>query len=312
MNTAFHDALNLSWKIHLVEAGFTDRSTLKTYESERRLVAENLLDFDAKFASLFSQKRPSADDINPNSESGRATGKDEFVEVFKSACEFTSGYGVAYPQNIFNWSPQHSATSILFNPKGSKLIPGRAFPPSTVTRTVDANIVALEQEIPVNGSFRIYVFAGDPTKTRIALEDFSANVGKESSFYSQSATKDYRPDVDFERHNPHSRLFTIALLLAYQKTEVNPLHLPALFRAYPYHIYVDNLVDTRVPHSRAAAHEKMGFDPTLGGVAVVRPDGHVGCVVQLVKGRGTVDALNEYFGSFTSRSRIQTALRAHL
>lgn len=93
---------------------------------------------------------------------------------------------------------------------------------------------------------------------------------------------------------------------------MNLLQLPALFRAYPYHIYVDDLDDIRVPHSKAAAHEKLGFDAALGGVAVVRPDGHVGCVVQLANGSGTVDALNEYFGAFTSSPCIHSALRAHL
>jgi 2-polyprenyl-6-methoxyphenol hydroxylase-like FAD-dependent oxidoreductase len=52
MNTAFLDALNLAWKIHHVEAGFADRSLLNSYESERKLIAENLLNFDAKYAAL--------------------------------------------------------------------------------------------------------------------------------------------------------------------------------------------------------------------------------------------------------------------
>lgn len=54
-----------------------------------------------------------------------------------------------------------------------------------------------------------------------------------------------------------------------------------------------------------AAHKKMGFDAGVGGrgggVVVVRPDGHVGCVVRLVEGSGTVDALDGYFGAFVTR-----------
>lgn len=49
---------------------------------------------------------------------------------------------------------------------------------------------------------------------------------------------------------------------------------------------------------RGAAHAKMGLD---AGVVVVRPDGHVGCVVGLVEGSGTVDALDEYFGAFVTK-----------
>ena len=50
-----------------------------------------------------------------------------------------------------------------------------------------------------------------------------------------------------------------------------------------------------------AAHLKMGLSPARGGVVVVRPDGYVGCVVGLVEGRGTADALNGYFGSFAGK-----------
>ncbi len=46
----------------------------------------------------------------------------------------------------------------------------------------------------------------------------------------------------------------------------------------------------------------MGLDERKGGVVVVRPDGYVGSVVQLVEGSGTIDALNEYFGAFVTKS----------
>src|ERR1700733_659806 len=114
MNTAFLDALNLAWKIHHVEAGFADRSLLQTYESERKLIAENLLNFDAKYAALFSQKLPAAKDIAAATQSGPRNGtsvveENEFIKTFKESCEFTSGYGVAYNANPLNWSPSHPA-----------------------------------------------------------------------------------------------------------------------------------------------------------------------------------------------------------
>jgi hypothetical protein len=45
----------------------------------------------------------------------------------------------------------------------------------------------------------------------------------------------------------------------------------------------------------------MGLDQEKGGVVVVRPDGYVGVVVALTEGSGTVDALNQYFGAFTTK-----------
>ena len=74
--------------------------------------------------------------------------------------------------------------------------------------------------------------------------------------------------------------------------------LPELLSRYKEHVYADDIWDKRVPNARAAAHAKIGLSEDEGGVVVVRPDGYVGCVVKLVHGSGTVDALNSYFSTF--------------
>ncbi|EEQ90998.2 FAD monooxygenase [Blastomyces dermatitidis ER-3] len=311
MNTAFHDALNFAWKVHMVEQGFAKPSILNTYESERKLIAETLLNFDAKYAALFSSRPPSAAEVgaasnnnnNNNDDDDDATSNiNEFVDMFKSACEFTSGYGVVYQPNIFNWGPDHPAKSPLFNPPGVKLVPGRVFPSCTVTRLSDSNKVALEQAVPANGSFRIHIFAGNPDKTRQAVNDFASNLEKKRSFLSSYQRRDIDTVSHFERHNPHSHLFTFCL--TYSNTEGSGAidHLPKLLKAYRHHIYVDNVPDIKAPNARAAAHTKLGFDTERGGVVVLRPDGHIACTLQLVEGNGTVDALNEYFGAFASKA----------
>lgn len=304
MNTAFLDALNLAWKIHHVEAGFADRSLLESYESERKLIAENLLNFDAKYAALFSQRAPTAKDVAAATERGaeKEGEENQFVKTFKESCEFTSGYGVAYDPNNLNWSPSHPAQSSLINPNGNKLRTGRILINSNVTRVVDANVVHLEQEIPVNGSFRIYVFAGKPTTTKQAVRDFAQNLSKKNSFF----TTHLRPDVEsvshHERHNPHSHFYTFCTIFASRRSDVEIARdLPDLLARYRDNVYADDIWDKRVPDAKAAAHAKMGLDEEKGGVVVVRPDGYVGVVASLVEGSGTVDALNEYFASFCSK-----------
>lgn len=302
MNTAFHDALNLAWKIHHVEAGFANRSILETYETERKLIAEDLLSFDAKYASLFSQRVPSAGEVGAAAGNGEGGEVNEFVQVFKSSQEFTSGYGIAYGSNQFNWSPDHSAQSRLFNPKGNTLRPGRVMPSANVTRVADANEVHLEQEIPLNGSFRLFLFAGVPAMTQRAVMDFGANLQKKWSFYSAFEREDIASVSYHERHNPHSWFFSICTTFAAPRPQVDIAEaLPPILARYSDHVYADDVWDPMVPDAKAAAHAKMGLDPTKGGVVVVRPDGHVGCVVSLVEGSGTVDALNDYFGAFTSK-----------
>lgn len=309
MNTAFHDALNFAWKIHAVESGFANRSLLESYEPERKQIAENLLAFDNKYAALFSKRPPSAEEVG-NAKSGDEE-ENEFVQTFKSSCEFTSGYGVAYEPNVINWSPSHPAQSHLFGIDGVKLVVGKAFTPTTVTRLSDANMVHLEQEVPANGSFRIFVFAGSPSKSKKALEDFASNIEKEKSFLSVYRRPDIADVSYFERHNPHSKLFTFNFIFASEKNGIDLPSLPQVVKDYHHHIYADDIPDVRVPHAKFPAHEKLGFDPEQGAVVVVRPDSHVSCVVRLVEGSGTVDALNAYFNAFSSKPLGQGAV-SHL
>lgn len=311
MNTAFLDALNLAWKIHAVEAGFANRSILETYEPERKEVAETLLAFDNKYAKLFSQKPPTASEV------AAATTKDqpeqeenEFVKTFKESCAFTSGYGVFYKANALNWSASHPAQShVILDPAtaGTKLQPGRLNINADVTRVTDANVVHLEQEIPLNGSFRIFVFAGKPSVTQRALKDLAANMGRKGSFYTAFA----RPDADsvshHEKHNPHSKFYTVCTVFAAPRNAIEITRdVPALLGRYLDHIYADDRWDRHVPNAKAAAHAKMGLDEERGGVVVVRPDGYVGVVIKLEEGSATVDALNAYFGSFTTKKLGET------
>ncbi|BCR90036.1 putative FAD monooxygenase [Aspergillus chevalieri] len=314
MNTAFHDALNMAWKIHAVESGFANRSILSTYESERKDIAEMLLNFDAKYAALFSKRRPTAGEVGEASHTSVKAGgeEDEFVKTFKSSCEFTSGYGVAYKPNVFNWDASHPAQSPLFNYPGVRLTPGRAFTPSTVTRLADANFVALEQEVPANGAFRIFVFAGIQDKTKQAIADFAANLEKDRSFLSAYRRPDIKDVSFFERHFPHSTNFTLNVIYAAQKNQVDVNSIPQILRDYHHHLYADDIPDIRVPQAKYAAHEKLGFDPEKGGVVVTRPDSHVACVVQLVEGSGTVDALNAYFGAFSTKPLGQDQQQSRL
>ena len=319
MNTAFHDALNLAWKIHHVEAGFAKRSVLSSYESERKRIAEDLLDFDAKYAALFSQRQTSASEVGQASHSTGGESNNpgeevnEFVKVFKSSTEFTSGYGIAYGPNEYNWSTKHSARSPLFNPEGNTLRPGRVMPTANVTRVVDANRVHLEQEIPLNGSFRIFIFAGIPALTKGAVSDFATGLQRKKSFYTVYAREDIAHVSYHERHNPHSHFFTICTTFAAPRPslEISKI-LPPILAKYSDHIYADDVWDPRVPKAKAPAHAKMGLSEERGGVVIVRPDGHVGCVVSLLEGRGTVDALNDYFGAFVSKAIGGSELHAQL
>lgn len=126
MNHSMHDSWNLAWKLNLAVRGLAKPSLLKTYEAERRQVAEDLIDFDYEHSSAFSSGDPKA-----------------LAENFQRSARFTSGFGSDYAPSVLN-VPQ----------KGSMLGSLRAGslpPPAKVTRYFDSNPVDIQLDIPMLG-----------------------------------------------------------------------------------------------------------------------------------------------------------------
>jgi flavin-dependent dehydrogenase len=76
MNVSMQDGYNLGWKLGLVVKGIAQPSILKTYQSERRRIAQDLIAFDHKFSRLFSG-RPAKDVMDEEGVS-----MDEFKQAF--------------------------------------------------------------------------------------------------------------------------------------------------------------------------------------------------------------------------------------
>lgn len=307
MNAAFMDAANLAWKIHHVESGFADRSVLKSYEAERRTFAQRLLDFDNAYVALMSQdtsvKKTNGIELI-NSGVNDSNKDSEFLRMFKASREFVSGYGVFYGPGIYNWSPDHPAKSLAFNHLGQGPRIGRIMPHSNVIRVTDANKVALDQVIPFNGSFRIFIFAGDYLKNRNLLHDLGRSLERRDGFFQANLRHDVGQVSEMEQNNPHSHLFSICTILNARRVDIDiDEWLPEVLARYRDHVYSDSLQDSKVAGAQAPAHVKMGLDESEGGIVVVRPDGYVGCSIQLRSGSDSADALGEYFNSFIQTSR---------
>jgi hypothetical protein len=101
--------------------------------------------------------------------------------------------------------------------------------------------------------------------------------------------------------------YTICTIFASKRSDIEiSRDVPETLARYRDHVYADDIWDRRVPDAKAAAHSKMGLDEDRGGVVVVRPDSYVGIVVSLAEGNETVDALNQYFGSFCTKKLGET------
>lgn len=87
MNVSMQDTYNLGWKLAHVVKGYSEASILKTYQSERRKIAQDLIAFDHRFSRLFSG-RPAKDIMDEEGVS-----MEEFKMAFEKGNEFASGIG---------------------------------------------------------------------------------------------------------------------------------------------------------------------------------------------------------------------------
>lgn len=88
------DSYNLAWKLAYYVNGLTpavnSNSLLSTYRTERHEIAQQLIDFDRNFSTIFSGQVGSDGGLTP----------EQLMETFKTGNGFTSGVGIEYPENI--------------------------------------------------------------------------------------------------------------------------------------------------------------------------------------------------------------------
>lgn len=145
MNVSMMDSYNLAWKLIYSIHGLTPSAdanssakpdpVLDTYHLERHTIAQQLIDFDRAFSSMFSGKIGSEDGV------GEALTHEQFLEVFSTGNGFTSGCGIEYPENITVSKPKDSANNPI---KGTDYLtgllhPGRRLLNVRVKRFADGN-----------------------------------------------------------------------------------------------------------------------------------------------------------------------------
>ncbi len=185
MNVSMQDAFNLGWKLASVLLGRCSPEILKTYSSERRSVAKELIDFDRKWAKMFSA--PPKDPLNAERE---GVDPAEFQRYFVKQARFTAGTETRYAPSTISGEPtyQHLAEGFAI---------GMRFHSAPVIRLADAKPVPLGHTIEADGRWRIFAFAdlGDPAapSSRLkALCDFLVSS-------DQSPVRRYTPagaDID--------------------------------------------------------------------------------------------------------------------
>ncbi|PWY83417.1 thioredoxin-like protein [Aspergillus heteromorphus CBS 117.55] len=158
MNVSMMDSCNLAWKLAYAIHGLTPDSTtpckpdvvLDTYHTERHTIAQQLIEFDRAFSSMFSGRIGSAED-------GVGLTHEQFLEVFSTGNGFTSGCRIEYPDNL---TVQKTLNGVKNPVEGTDFLtgvlrPGRRLLDVQYKRHADGNRRNLHDDFLSAGRFRI-------------------------------------------------------------------------------------------------------------------------------------------------------------
>lgn len=262
MNVSMMDTYNLGWKLAHVVNGTMPRSVLNTYADERAKVAHDLINFDTKFAALFSGK--------PATEGEEGIDLEEFAKVFEQSHLFASGVDVQYPPSSIVAQGKSLSTQTL----ATGLPLGKRFNSYRVMNQSDSRVWEFQDRLKSDGRWRIVVFAGsilDPVQ-KSRVEKLAKHLDSPTSFIHK-----YTP-----AGKPRNSVFDVLTIHSAPRIEVELADFPTALR--PEHEYWSLFVDDKPHHEpHPQAYKNYGVDPKKGAVIVVRPDQYVAQIVDLAE-----------------------------
>ena len=279
------DCYNLGWKIGAVVNGTARRAILKTYQSERRRIAQDLIAFDHRFSRLFSG-RPAKDAAD---EAGISMA--EFKDAFEKGNMFASGIAVNYGASILVAKPgsatdqgdgtdvapslKDDAEKVVGKQELAKNIKlGMRFPSFQVLNQSDARPWQFQQFLTSDGRFRIILFAGnilDAAQMK-RVQQFGSSLDSPNSFLHRFTPTGKKIDSVIEVLTLHSA----------PRTQMELLDLHEIFhpfdekKGWDYNkVFVD---DISYHEGHGEAYKNYGVDKENGCVVIARPDQYVGWV----------------------------------
>lgn len=298
MNVSMQDTYNLCWKISAVLKGSADRRILKTYQSERRRIAQDLIAFDHKFSRLFSG-RPAKDMMD---EAGISM--EEFKNAFEKGNLFASGVAVDYGASLIvakdgSSIDQGDGTDVgAINSKravskqqlATNVKLGMRMPSFKVLNQSDARPWHFQEILRSTGQWRLVVFAGDVSdKAQMGrVQKLGETLAAKNSFISRftPAGKPINSVIEILTIHSAPRAFT----------ELHDFH--DIFHPYSkrdgwdyWKIYVD---DISYHEGHGQAYENYGVDKNKGCAVILRPDQYVSWVGELED----VQDMDTFFSGF--------------
>ncbi|KAJ6113381.1 hypothetical protein N7523_006698 [Penicillium sp. IBT 18751x] len=259
MNVSMMDSYNLAWKLVYAIHGLTPSGSsgrpdplLDTYHIERHTIAQQLIEFDRDFSSMFSGK------IGASEDGVGGLTHDQFLEVFSRGNGFTSGCGIEYPDNMTTVRDLEGKKNPI---KGTDYLsgilrPGRRLLNVRLVRHADGYRRDLQDDFASTGRFRILCLTstdllkphGTSTQT---LTQLGAMISRFPPSVLEQVVVHPRLENDFVWTDIPREIKQYSEMSFYSGYEIDDV----------YGIY--------------------GVNPAEGALAVVRPDGYIGVIADL-------------------------------
>lgn len=279
MNVSIQDGFNLAWKLAAVLEKRAPESVLATYASERKVVAQDLIDFDKEWSGMMARPVGSWDDPT------------ELERYYLRTIEFPAGFITEYAPSQISLGTEHQNLASGFPV-------GKRFKSAEVIRRADNRWRHLGHAHEADGRWRIYVFAD------AAAPAISGTPTAE--FATWWATDPASPRV---RYTPiagdDDAVFDTKVIYQQDYTAFDPSDVPEAFRPVkvPYGLRDTNQI-FGTGHGRDI-HRDRGIG-TEGAIVVVRPDMYVAGVLPL----SAREELTEFFARHMLAPTNQNASRA--
>ena len=253
MNVSMQDGFNLAWKLGHVLTGRSPESLLGTYSAERRVIAQDLIDFDKEWSSLMAA---SADGLESSS---------TLEEFATKSVEFPAGLMTQYTASMITAEADDPSIAAGFPV-------GKRFKSARVSRVCDGNPLHLGHLATADGRWRIYVFADAGT------------AGEESALTRWAQWLTTAPNSPVIRYTPADAeidsVFDLKVVYQQPHRDVQLNSVPRIFLPVvgPFELTCYENVFSALEGEDIFASRQIDRG---GAVVVVRPDQYVAHVVTL-------------------------------
>ena len=265
MNVSIADAFNLGWKLASVLKGNSPENLLSTYSTERKSIAQELIDFDRHWAKEFSNGSKVKEARDPKA----------FQEYFEEHGKYTAGVSVQY-------SPSIICKKAVNQSLAKELKIGMRFHSAPVYRLWDAKPMQLSHCLKADGRWRLMIFNDQSKPT-----DTSSELWKFCDWLKNDITS----PINLVNHKGEDIDSIIDIRVVFQQSyrsiaveNTHPFLTPKKGRY--------SLPDTEkmfCPDPNFNIFDRRGIDRLSGCTIVLRPDQYIANIQSLNDTEGTVD-----------------------